>query len=80
MVCIPFSRESSQPRDLTRVPAQQTDSLPTELPGKNPFVGEWLHAYVWLSPFAIHLKIITLLIGYTPMQNKKLKKKEIAVM
>ena len=39
--------------------------------------GEWLHVYVWLSPFAVHLKppktITTLLIGYTTIQNKKLK-------
>jgi len=36
--------------------------------------GEWIHVYVWLSPFAIHLK--TLLIGYTPIQNNKLKGKK----
>ena len=35
------------------------------------FGGAWIHVYVWLSPFAIHLK--TLLIGYTPIQNKKFK-------
>jgi len=21
------------------------------------FVGEWIHAYIWLSPFAVHLKL-----------------------
>ena len=21
------------------------------------FVGEWMHVYVWLSPFAVHLKL-----------------------
>ena len=32
--------------------------------------------YVWLSPSAIHLKLsLTLFIGYTPIQNKKFKKK-----
>ena len=38
--------------------------------------GEWIHVYVWLSPFAVHLKLSQhcLLIGYTPVQNKKLKK------
>ena len=36
--------------------------------------GEWIHVYVWLSPFAIHLK--TLLIGYTPVQNNKFKGKK----
>ena len=20
-------------------------------------VGEWIHAYIWLSPFAVHLKL-----------------------
>ena len=29
---------------------------------------------VWLSPFAVHLKLTTLLIGSTPIENKKLKK------
>ena len=40
------------------------------------FGGEWVHVYVWLSPFAVHLKLSQrcLLIGYTPMQSKKLKK------
>ena len=28
------------------------------------FGGEWIHVYVWLSPFAIHLKLTTLLIDY----------------
>ena len=36
--------------------------------------GEWIHVYVWLSAFAIHLK--TLLIGYTPVQNNKFKGKK----
>ena len=41
------------------------------------FGGEWTHVYVWLSPFAVHLKPLQhcLLIGYTPIPNKKLKKK-----
>ena len=34
------------------------------------FGGEWIHVYVWLSPFTVHLKLITtLLINYTPIQN-----------
>ena len=33
-VAIPFSRESSPPRDQTRPLALQTDSLPSEPPGK----------------------------------------------
>ena len=35
--------------------------------------GEWIHVYVWLSPFAVHMKLTALLIGCTPIQNKKLK-------
>ena len=37
------------------------------------FVGEWIHVYVWLSSLAVET-ITTLLIGYTPIQNKKFKK------
>ena len=41
------------------------------------FRGEWIHAHVWLRPFAIHPKLLTIfLIGYTPIQTKKLKKKK----
>ena len=38
------------------------------------FGAEWIHVYVWLSPFVIISPeiITTLLIGYTPIQNKKL--------
>ena len=25
---------------------------------RGAFGGEWLHVYVWLSPFAIHLKLL----------------------
>ena len=37
------------------------------------FVGEWIHVYVWLRPFAVQLKLSQhcLLIGYTPIQNEK---------
>ena len=34
--------------------------------------GERIHVYVWLSPFAVHP---TLLIGYSPIQNKTSKEK-----
>ena len=35
------------------------------------FGGEWIHIRVWLSPFAVHLKLSqTVLVGYTPVQNK----------
>ena len=40
------------------------------------FAGEWMHVYVWLSPFAVHLKLSQhcFLIGYTPIQKKKFNK------
>ena len=32
------------------------------------FGGEWVHVHAWLSPFVVHLKLITTwLIGYTPI-------------
>ena len=34
------------------------------------FGGELIHVYVWLSPSSESVR--TLLIGYTPIQNKKL--------
>ena len=41
------------------------------------FGGEWIPGYVWLSPFPVHpkLTVTTLLIGCTPIQNRKFKKK-----
>jgi len=46
---------------------------------KNPFLifkntpwefrGEWIHVQVWLSVFVVHLSQ-TLLINYTPVENK----------
>ena len=44
---------------------------------------EWIRVYVRLSPFAVHLKLTTLLIGYTSIQNKKfkiIKKKAVAFL
>ena len=40
------------------------------------FGGEWIQVCVWPSPFTVHLKPsqCCLLISYTPMQNKKLKR------
>ena len=32
------------------------------------FRGEWVHVYIWLSPFAIHLKYPNI-VGYTSIQN-----------
>ena len=39
------------------------------------FAGEWMHVYVWLNHFNVHLKLSPhcLLISYTLIQNKKLK-------
>ena len=28
------------------------------------FGEEWIHVYIWLSPFAVHLELTTLLIAY----------------
>jgi len=38
--------------------------------------GEWIHVFVWLSPFAVHLKLSQhcSLISYTTIQNKKFLK------
>ena len=43
---------------------------------RKEFGREWLHVYVGLSPFTVHLKLSQHCcdIGYTPIQNKKLKK------
>ena len=40
------------------------------------FGREWIHAYMWLSLFAVHLKLSQhcLLIGYTLIQNKTFSK------
>ena len=36
--------------------------------------GEWIRVYEWLSPITVHLKLSHyLLIGYTLIQNRKLK-------
>lgn len=42
------------------------------------FGGDWTHAYGRMCPFAVHLKPSQhrLLIGYTPVQNQKFKRKK----
>ena len=40
------------------------------------FGGEWIHVYIWLTPFTVHLTLSKQLIGYTPVQNKNLKKRK----
>ena len=40
--------------------------------------GEWIHVHACLSPFAVHRKLAILLIDYTPIKNKKLKKRKKA--
>ena len=44
--------------------------------GKMDILLKWI-VYVWLCPFAVHLKLSQhcLLTGHTPIQNKKLKRK-----
>ena len=39
--------------------------------------GEWIHGYIWLRPFAAHLRLShhCLLIGCTPVPNKRFFKK-----
>ena len=38
------------------------------------FGEEWIHVYVWLSPFTVSPETITiLLISYNPTENKKFK-------
>ena len=33
--------------------------------------GEWIHVYVWLNPFIVHLKLShSLLISYPPILNR----------
>ena len=41
--------------------------------GRRGVWGRWIHVHVWLSPFAIHLKLSQHCqpIGFTPIQNKK---------
>ena len=29
------------------------------------FGGEWIHVYMWLSPFAVHPKLSNIVISYT---------------
>ena len=57
-----------QPKALSTL----MDSAPDEVLQKGPW------EYVWLSPFAVHLKLSQgwLLIGHTPKQNKKSRKRE----
>ena len=61
--------------DNQQGPAVQQKDLCSMLCASLDGSGEWIHAYVWPSPFAVHLKLSTLLITHTPTQNKKLKRK-----
>ena len=38
------------------------------------FEGKWIHVYVWLSPFAVHLKLSH---HFSPAIYKKVKKKTV---
>ena len=37
---------------------------------------EWIHVYVWLSLFAVHMNLSTLLISYTSIQSKQFLKRK----
>ena len=39
------------------------------------FEEKWIHVYVWLNPFTVHLKLSQhcLSVSYTPITNKKTK-------
>ena len=54
-------------RDLLELYSMICDSLNGRGVG-----GEWIHIYVWLSPFTVHLKVSQhcLLIDYTPMHGE----------
>ena len=41
------------------------------------FGGEWIHVYLWLRSCFSPETITTLLISYTPIQNKKLEKNSL---
>ena len=71
----PFSRGSSQPRDWTRVSCTAGVFF-TLWATREAWRGEWRHVYVGLSPFVVCLKLTTLLTGYSPIQNKKFKRKK----
>ena len=56
-----------------RPPVQHTELCSTlcgSLVGRDVW-GKWIHVCVRLSPFAVHLKLLTTLTGSTPVQNKK---------
>ena len=48
------------------------------LDGGGQFGKEWIHVYVCLHPFVVYLKLSQhcLLISYTTIRNKKLKKEK----
>ena len=52
-VATSLSRGSSWPKERAQSPALQVNALPSELLGK-PF---WICVYVWLTHFAIYLKL-----------------------
>ena len=55
-VAISFSRGSSWPRDWTCFSCVAEAFLTTWSPS-GEFGGEWIHAYLWLSPLAMHLNL-----------------------
>ena len=69
---MPSSKGSSHPRDRTQV-SHIPGGFFTILATREAIGGEWIHVYVWVSPFTVHLKLLQyyLLISYTPIQNTK---------
>ena len=55
-VAIPFSRGSSQPRDRTQV-SHIASGFFTSWATREVLEAEWIRVNVWLSSFAVHLKL-----------------------
>ena len=55
-LAVPFSRESSRPRDRTQVSTLQTDSLPSEPPAKPIKVKSALKVEHWSNKFSVFMK------------------------
>ena len=75
-VAMPFSRQSSQPRDQTGSPALQADSLQSELPGKyrRPLRNLSLYfGYKWLGTLSLDISLFIIIFSHTPLTARFLK-------
>lgn len=52
------------------MPAAQLSSLGVACMG-GAFGGEWIHVVLWLSPFAVLLKLTTLSVSCMPLRDKQ---------